>query len=154
MKIYQFKQSQIIPADLTTVWDFFSSPKNLNAITPPEMNFEILEISGGEKMYAGQMISYQVNPFPWVRVKWVTEIRDVEHKKYFTDKQKVGPFALWYHQHFFSEHDKGVLMTDEISYAIPFGIVGRLANWMLVEKRVRTIFNHRTERIKSLFPLK
>ena len=154
MKVYQFKQSQFIPADLTTVWDFFSSPKNLKAITPPEMNFEVLEITGGEKMYAGQMISYKVSPLPFVRVRWVTEIKNVEYKRYFTDEQKVGPFALWYHQHFFSELNNGVLMTVEISYAIPFGILGRIANRMVVEKQVGNIFNYRTERIKSHFPLK
>jgi ligand-binding SRPBCC domain-containing protein len=154
MKVYQFKQSQFIPADLNTVWDFFSTPRNLNAITPPEMNFEIIEITGGEKMHASQIISYKVSPFPLVRVTWVTEIKHVEPKKYFTDDQKVGPFALWYHQHFFSQVDNGVVMTDEISYAVPFGVLGRIANWMLVEKQIGIIFNYRTKRIKSLFSLK
>jgi ligand-binding SRPBCC domain-containing protein len=153
MKVYQFKQSQFIPADLNTVWDFFSSPKNLNAITPPEMNFEIVEITGGEKMYAGQMISYKVSPLPFVRLRWVTEIKHVEPKKHFTDDQKVGPFALWYHQHFFSQVGNGVVMRDEVTYAVPFGVLGRIANWMLVRKQLGNIFNYRTERIKSIFPL-
>lgn len=154
MKVYHFKQSQFIQANLDTVWDFFSSPTNLNAITPPEMNFEILEITGAEKMYAGQLISYKVNPFLLMRVRWATEIKHVEPKKYFTDDQKVGPFALWYHQHFFSELDNGVLMRDEISYAIPFGILGRVANWMFVENKIKSIFNYRTKKIESLFPVK
>jgi ligand-binding SRPBCC domain-containing protein len=154
MKVYQFKQSQFIPADLNTVWDFFSSPKNLYAITPPDMNFEIIEMNGGEKMHAGQLISYKVSPFPFVRMKWVTEIKNVEHKRFFTDDQKHGPFALWVHQHFFLEADNGVVMTDEISYAVPFGVLGRIANWMLVEKQITSIFKYRTERIKSLFPVK
>jgi ligand-binding SRPBCC domain-containing protein len=154
MKVYQFRQSQFIPSDLNTVWDFFSSPKNLGAITPAEMNFEILEASGGEKMHTGQLISYKVNPFPFVRVKWITEIKNVEHKKHFTDDQKAGPFALWRHQHFFSALDKGVLMADEISYAIPFGILGRIVNSMIVEKQLNYIFNYRSEQIKSIFPFK
>src|SRR5689334_14639772 len=142
MKVYHFKQSQFIRADLDTVWDFFSSPTNLNAITPPEMNLEILEITGSKKMHAGQLISYKVSPFPLVRVRWVTEIKHVEPKKNFTDDQKAGPFALWYHQHFFSELDNGVLMIDEVSYAIPFGILGRIVNWMFVENQVKSIFNY------------
>jgi len=154
MKVYQFKHSQFIPADLNTVWDFFSSPKNLNAITPPNMNFEIIEITNGEKMYDGQMISYKVTPLPFMRVTWVTEIMNVEPKKHFTDDQKKGPFAIWRHKHFFSEAGNGVVMTDEISYAVPFGVLGRIANWMVVAKQVDNIFNYRTERIKYLFPLK
>jgi ligand-binding SRPBCC domain-containing protein len=151
MKIYKFRQSQFIPADLNTVWDFFSSPKNLHAITPAEMNFEILQISG-QKMYTGQLISYKVSPFPYVRVRWISEIVNVENKKHFTDDQKVGPFALWRHQHFFSTLDKGVLMVDEISYAIPFGMLGRIVNSMFVEKQLNYIFKYRSKRIQTLFP--
>src|SRR3954468_21959629 len=136
MKVYHFKQTQFIPADLDTVWDFFSSPKNLNEITPSEMNFEILRVSGVEKMYPGQLISYKVSPFPFFRVHWMTEITSVEQKKYFIDEQKVGPFVIWHHQHFFSERDGGVDMTDEITYAIPFGILGRMAHTVMVKKQI------------------
>ena len=105
-------------------------------------------------MYPGQIIEYKVRPVLNIPIYWMTEITHVADKKYFIDEQKIGPFALWCHQHFFSEVDNGVVMTDEISYAVPFGILGRIANWMLVEKQVDNIFKYRTERIKSLFPLK
>lgn len=116
------------------------------------MNFETLNITGNDKMYSGQLISYKVSPLPFMRVTWITEIKNVEPKRYFIDEQKVGPFELWYHQHFFVEHGSGVQMTDEVSYAIPFGILGRLANAMVVENQLKTIFNFREEKIKSIFP--
>jgi ligand-binding SRPBCC domain-containing protein len=152
MKIYQFKQSQFVPADLDTVWDFFSSPRNLNKITPPEMNFEILEIIGGEKMYAGQLIFYKVSPFPFSRLHWVSKIKSVDHKKCFVDEQKIGPFALWSHQHFFFEQGRGISMVDEITYAIPFGIFGQVANAVMVRNQLNNIFKFRAEKIKSIFP--
>jgi ligand-binding SRPBCC domain-containing protein len=154
MKVYHVKHTQFIPADLATVWEFFSTPANLGKITPTRMNFVTLNITGGPKMYAGQLISYKVSPFPFMRVRWTTEIKNVSFQKYFADEQKLGPFVLWYHQHFFEEKAGGVEMTDEVSYAVPFGILGRLANIWLVENQVKEIFRFRKEAVEKLFPVK
>ncbi len=42
-------------------------------------------------------------------------------------------------------------MTDIVNYAIPLGIVGRLANDMFVEKRVNAIFDYRFKALEELF---
>jgi ligand-binding SRPBCC domain-containing protein len=151
MKVYSLKQKQFIKADLATVWEFFSTPANLGKITPAHMNFVTLQITGGNKMYAGQLISYKVSPFPFLRVRWTTEIKNVADQKYFTDEQKLGPFALWYHQHFFEEKDGGVEMTDEVTWAVPFGLLGRLANTLLVNQSVKDIFEFRRQAVEGIF---
>jgi ligand-binding SRPBCC domain-containing protein len=151
MKVYTLKQKQFIKADLVTVWEFFSTPANLGKITPAHMNFVTLGITGGDKMYAGQLISYKVSPFPFLRVRWTTEIKNVVDKKYFTDEQKLGPFALWYHQHFFEAKDGGVEMTDEVTWAVPFGLLGRLANTLLVNQSVQDIFEFRRQAVERIF---
>ena len=56
MKIYHLKRTQILPITQREAWDFFSSPKNLAVITPQEMNFKIVSMSGGDKMYAGRLL--------------------------------------------------------------------------------------------------
>jgi ligand-binding SRPBCC domain-containing protein len=150
-KVYNIKQTQFIKADMSTVWDFFSAPSNLAKITPASMKFMTLYITGGEKMYPGQLISYKVSPFPFLRLRWTTEIKNVSHQKYFTDEQKLGPFVLWYHQHFFKEKDGGVEMVDEVSYAIPFGWLGRLANRLSVAGKVKAIFEFRRQAVENIF---
>lgn len=152
MKIYHFHQKQFVNADIDRVWDFFSSPRNLNEITPPFMNFEILEVTGSEKMFNGQLIKYKVNPFPFYRVKWITEITDVQPKTFFADNQKKGPFSLWHHEHKFTEVNGGVEMEDHVSYAVPFGFIGRIANSVAVSKQVNGIFEYRRKRVDILFP--
>jgi ligand-binding SRPBCC domain-containing protein len=94
MKVYTQKYKQFIPADMETVWDFFSSPSNLSKITPIEMNFKIQHITGEPRMYAGQLISYKVSPFPFMRIRWTTEIKAVKDHRHFIDEQKFGPFAM------------------------------------------------------------
>jgi ligand-binding SRPBCC domain-containing protein len=151
MKIFSFKQTQFIPATVDTVWDFFATPDNLNHLTPPEVNFEKLLMTGGNNMYPGQLIAYKLSPFPFLRVRWTTEITQVVPKKYFIDDQRFGPFALWHHQHFFTEKNGGCEMIDEVSYAVPFGVLGRLVNALMVENQVKKIFQYRAGVVEKIF---
>ncbi len=116
------------------------------------MNFRILEISGGESMYAGQIIRYKVNIFPKIPVLWTTEITQVNHLHMFVDEQRVGPYRMWHHQHFFREVPEGVEATDEVHYALPLGFLGRMAHSMFVERQLNTIFDYRKDVLKRRFP--
>jgi ligand-binding SRPBCC domain-containing protein len=151
MKIYTINKKQFLPIRLEEAWDFFSSPRNLSKITPKHMNFKILHISGGDKMHSGQTIRYKVTVLPFITVQWVTEITNVQEPYSFVDDQRVGPFALWQHQHRFKEVHGGVEMTDEVQYAVPLGILGQLAHWIFVSREVNNIFNHRFTVLEKLF---
>ncbi|MBL7872942.1 MAG: SRPBCC family protein [Cyclobacteriaceae bacterium] len=151
MKIYNLQRKQVLPISLDDAWDFFSNPKNLSKITPGEMGFDIQYISGGNKTYPGQIITYKIKILGGVRVTWVTEITHVGDKNYFVDEQRFGPYALWHHQHHFSTTDAGVEMIDEVNYAIPFGLIGQLAHWLFVERQVNAIFDHRYNVLETYF---
>jgi ligand-binding SRPBCC domain-containing protein len=151
MKIYHLKRTQFLPIGLSEAWDFFSTPRNLSKITPEHMGFKIIYISGGDKTYAGQIIRYKVSILPMITVHWVTEITHVQKPLYFVDEQRFGPYALWHHQHSFKEVDNGVEMTDEVNYAIPLGMLGRLAHWIFVGGEVNRIFDHRYAVLEKYF---
>jgi ligand-binding SRPBCC domain-containing protein len=155
MKVYQLKRQQILPISLGDAWDFFSTPKNLEKITPDRMTFKVTRISGTEgEMYAGQLICYELNIIPRISTFWMTEITHIHEPYYFIDEQRFGPYALWNHQHHFREVPGGVEMTDELMYAIPFGWIGRLANWLYVGREVENIFDYRRAALERLFPKK
>ncbi len=151
MKIYHLKRTQVLPISLAEAWEFFSTPKNLSKITPAEMGFQILYISGGEKAYAGQIIRYKVSILPGIKVHWVTEITQVKEPLHFIDEQRFGPYALWHHQHHFKEVIGGVEMTDELNYAIPFGFLGRMVHWLFVGREVNRIFEYRYRVLEQYF---
>lgn len=148
--VYQFKQEQQLVSDIETAWSFFSSPANLSKITPDHMGFQILN---GEpaKMYPGQIIQYTVKPVFNIPMRWVTEITQVNKPHFFIDSQLHGPYKIWHHQHHFEENEKGVLMTDIVTYEPPLGILGRLANKLMIEKQVEQIFAYRREYIEKNF---
>ncbi|MEN9303748.1 MAG: hypothetical protein RL264_2177 [Bacteroidota bacterium] len=150
--MYQLKRQQFIPTDLETCWDFFSSPKNLKVITPPYMGFDVLtELP--EKMYEGLMIEYTVSPLLGLKMNWVTEIKTVKKGQFFVDEQRQGPYKMWHHEHHFEVVEGGILMTDIVSYILPFGVLGKLAHPLLVKNKLEEIFAFRFKKVEELFPV-
>lgn len=147
--IRTLERTQFLRADPTAVWAYFSTPQYLNALTPRDMHFEIL----GEPapMYQGQLIAYRIRVAPGVRLNWLTEIRHVREGRYFVDEQRRGPYALWYHEHSFEPKDGGVLMTDRVTYALPFGPLGDLVHALWVGRQLRWIFDYRREAVTKIF---
>ena len=109
-----------------------SSPDTSFKATPRP--FDITSKGLPEKMYPGMIISYKVSPLLNIKMNWVTEITQVKDKHFFIDEQRLGPYKMWHHQHFFERKDKCILMTDIVTYIPPFGILGDIANVFLIKK--------------------
>ncbi len=151
MSVHSFKTVQVIPISLEKAWDFFSSPANLQAITPPEMEFRIISTYQSTKMYAGQVIEYKVKPVLNIPLYWMTEITHVQDKIYFVDEQRFGPYTMWHHQHHFKEVEGGIEMTDIVHYKLPGWWVGDLLNSLFVKKQLSQIFSYRFKKVEELF---
>lgn len=148
--IYYLQREQNIPAAPQAVWEYFCDPKNLNVITPPDMNFEIIA-GGEEKMYAGQIIEYRVEFIRGVKSLWLTEIAHARELEYFVDEQRAGPYRFWYHEHRFAKIPGGVKMSDRVTYAAPFGIVGDAVTALWIRRKLKRIFDFRYQKIAEIF---
>lgn len=143
----------IVPRPLPETWAFFSRPENLEKLTPEEVKFEIKSSVSGVEMYEGMIIQYRISPFPGFSADWVTEITQIKHHEHFIDDQRVGPFALWHHQHFFRDLGDGrTEMKDILHYQAPFGPLGTIADRLFVHRQVAGIFTARETAIQRLFP--
>ena len=151
MKVYKLERKMIIPVSLEDAWEFFSSPYNLEKITPGYMKFKITSDLKSLFMRVGMRIEYTVCPVPYMRLKWITLISDVSAPYKFKDMQVKGPFKLWEHTHMFKETEAGVEMTDEVKYALPLGVLGALAHYIMVKKQLRIIFDYRRTVIEKIF---
>lgn len=150
-KVYSLKSTQQMPVEMDVAWDFFSSPKNLAAITPKNMAFTIISKHHGERLYAGQIIEYTIKPLLGISFYWMTEITHVEPNKFFADEQRFGPFSLWHHQHYFTAIAGGVEMTDIVHYKLPFWFLGDIAKMLFVGKQLQQLFDYRFKRIEEIF---
>lgn len=150
MKVYKKETVQYINASIEECWAFFSSPRNLQKITPDTMGFQITDFDG-KNMYEGQIIQYIISPLAGVKMKWTTEITVVKENQYFIDEQRFGPYALWHHKHFFEPTANGVKMTDIVHYALPLGFIGRIMNALVVKNKVKEIFDNRVVKVNEIF---
>lgn len=146
----QLHREQLIRADPRRVWEFFSTPRNLNELTPPSVRFEILG-NLPEKMQAGQLIAYRISPVAGIWLHWLTEIKHVREGLGFVDEQRAGPYKFWYHEHRFEPVPDGVLMTDQVSYDVGWGPAGWLAEKLWVGRQLDFIFDYRRQRTEEIF---
>ena len=151
MNTYTLHREQFLPVTLQEAWEFFSTPMNLEKITPGDMAFEVITNLEGQSIYKGMLIEYRVTPLFGIRMKWVTKIGDVVPLKKFVDTQLKGPYALWEHTHTFTEKDGGVLMHDDVRYGLPMGVFGTIAHTIVVKKKLENIFDYRAEVLRKFF---
>lgn len=135
---------------LAKCWRFFSDPRNLAKITPPELGFTV-KSDLPDAVYPGLMISYKVSPFLGIPISWLTEITRVREPGYFCDEQRVGPYAVWHHEHFFRALDGDrTEVRDLVHYVPPFGPLGAIINALAVRPQLRRIFDYR-EKVLARF---
>lgn len=150
MKVHVLKQEQRLPVSREEAWGFFSTPRNLDFITPEDAGFEVTYLSA-ERMYEGQIITYKAKVVPLVTMTWVTEIKSVDEGVSFIDEQRFGPYRLWHHRHTFEEIEGGVLMKDLVHYVMPLGWLGSLAHVLFVRRKLERIFDFRRKVLEERF---
>lgn len=150
MTVYRIHAVDYLPIAPEAAWAFFSDPRNLERITPPDMGFEITN-DVPDQMYAGLIITYRVRPLLRIPTTWVTEITHIEPGRYFVDEQRVGPYRMWHHQHHFRAHPGGVEVADLVHYQLPGGPAGALVNAAVVRGRLRGIFGFRSQALRDRF---
>ena len=112
MRVRNFDSQLWLPQPRDKVFAVFSDAANLDAITPPWLNFRTVT-PGPIEMHLGTMIDYnlRVHGFP---VRWRSEITAWEPPTRFVDEQRSGPYRLWIHEHIFTERDGGTLVGDRV----------------------------------------
>ncbi|UOE39307.1 SRPBCC family protein [Chryseobacterium oryzae] len=149
--IHQLYREQQLNCTIDEAWKFFSSANNLSKITPKEMNFIVRTKFSDDAIYEGMIIDYYVSPLLNIKMSWQTKIIEVNDRKSFTDFQEKGPYKLWNHHHEFIENENGVLMKDKVDYELPLGFLGEIAHILLVKKKLKHIFDYRTQVLDKMF---
>lgn len=148
--IKRIYQEQLLPITLEQAWDFFATPKNLNGVTPKELDFEIIS-ELPDRMYEGLIIQYKIKPMIGIPLNWCTEITHIKEGAYFVDEQRDGPYKMWHHEHHFKQTDHGVLMTDILHYDVGKWILGSIASALFVDRKVKEIFEFRFKTLETYF---
>jgi ligand-binding SRPBCC domain-containing protein len=149
MQTYCLEREQWLPKPIEEVFTFFSRPENLQVITPPWLDFRMVEAP--QNLVKGSLIRYRLR-WRWMPIRWTTEITEWNPPYRFEDREISGPYALWNHEHDFTAEKGGTTMRDRVTYALPFGFVGRLAHPLFVGRDLERIFDFRAATMRRLFP--
>jgi len=146
MREFTLQTELWLPRSRDEIFPFFAEARNLEALTPPWLNFEVLTPLP-ILMRAGTLIDYRIRVHG-IPIRWRTEIAEWQPPHRFVDVQLRGPYTLWHHTHTFEERDRGTVCIDHIRYR-PRG--GALINWLFVRRDVERIFRYREQRMNELF---
>ena len=167
---YRLQFADWVPVPMPRVFAFFSNPENLPRLMPPE-TFTLVDglkltappplpgqpaVSTGQVAGSGSIIDTTFRPLRWLwwRRKWTAAITEFEWNHHFADVQKNSPFKHWYHRHEFLAEGRngfdGTVVRDVIEYELGFGVLGAMANWLFVERRIKKIFAYRQKVLPEL----
>jgi ligand-binding SRPBCC domain-containing protein len=149
MHTYRLEREQWLPRPVDEVYRFFSRPENLQVLTPPWLDFRMVDAP--QALVAGSLIRYRLR-WRWMPIRWTTEISEWNPPLGFVDRAVRGPYALWNHEHCFAEHEGGTTMRDRVTYALPLGWAGRLAHAAAVKRDLEAVFDFRAQTMRRLFP--
>jgi ligand-binding SRPBCC domain-containing protein len=146
-RIHHLERRQRVELPLDQAFAFYGDAHNLERITPPWLGFHVTTPRPIE-MGVGTLIEYRLQ-LHRVPVRWRTRIEAWEPPRRFVDVQVRGPYSLWEHTHTFEEDGPdATIIGDRVRYSIPFGLLGELANRLLVRRDVEGIFDYRREAVE------
>ncbi len=149
MKTRRLRTELFVEQHLEDVFEFFADAHNLDRITPPWLEFEILTPKP-IAMARGTLIDYRLR-IRGVPIRWASEITVWEPPQRFVDEQRRGPYRRWSHEHSFESSNGGTVIIDQVDYAVPGWLLEPVFNGLFVRRDLDAIFKYRHQQIVQQF---
>jgi len=82
---------------------------------------------------SGETVTWRARHFGiWQTL--TSKITEFDQPNFFADELVKGAFKSFRHEHYFLERNNQTLMNDVFTFQSPFGILGRLFNWLVLER--------------------
>lgn len=80
---------------------------------------------------------------------FTSKVTDCESPSYFADVMLKGAFKSFKHEHFFSYENGVTILKDVMVYKSPLGILGKLVDFLFLEKYMTNFLVLRNKTIKD-----
>lgn len=136
-----------ILAPIQRVFDLSRSVDLHTASTAQTGERAIAGVTGG-LMELGQEVTWRARHFGiWQNL--TSRITAFEPPTYFRDSLVRGAFRRFDHDHFFSQQGDITVMRDVFDYESPFGVFGRMADRLFLERYLKQFLVTRNAVIKA-----
>lgn len=142
--VVHLHRESVVDAPIDETFTFFSDAANLERLTPPWLNFTI-RTPTPVTMREGAEIDYEI-VLHGLKIPWRSRIDVWEPGVRFVDRQVLGPYRWWHHEHRFEAIDGRTRVIDHVEF-IPR--VRVISGW-LAGRDVERIFTFRQQVLPGL----
>ena len=134
----------------TSVEEAFDLSRNIDFHQQSASHTKETAIAGVNTGYIGhgESVTWRGKHFG-LFLKHTSKIIDFERPSKFTDVMTEGHFTYFAHQHYFKNHNDGVIMSDILTYKTPYGILGKLFDKIALKSHLTTFLKRRNQALKS-----
>lgn len=137
----RFTKESVIKASAAKVFAFHESPDAFERLQPPWQESEVIQPPSSLEVGTRVILRAKFGPV-WQTI--VAEHVEYESGKMFADRMVEGPFPKWLHRHVVTPRgDSDCVLTDDIEYELPFGILGRVFGGWFATRNLERLFEFR-----------
>lgn len=96
----------------------------------------------------GETVTWRAKHFG-ITWKMTSIISELEAPRRFVDEQVKGPFKRFRHEHVFTAHESGTVMTDHIDFDAPLGPLGLIAERLVLGSYLPKLIKERNQYLRS-----
>jgi ligand-binding SRPBCC domain-containing protein len=100
-------------------------------------------------MNLNETVTWEARHFG-IRHYLTSRITAFDRPRIFVDEMQRGPFKSWHHTHLFESSPGGTLMIDDVDYASPFGLLGRIVDAAFLKSYMTRLLLTRNNYIKKV----
>ncbi len=97
----------------------------------------------------GESVTWEATHF-FVRQQLTVRIEQFDRPHHFRDSMVAGAFARFDHDHHFAADGTQTVMTDRFDFTSPWGILGNVADWLVITRHMRHLLKTRNLLIKTV----
>jgi ligand-binding SRPBCC domain-containing protein len=97
----------------------------------------------------GEEVTWRARHFGIVQ-HFTSRITAFDRPRHFRDAMQRGTFRSFVHDHYFETRGTSTVMTDLVEFSAPLGILGRIAEKLVLRRYMRGLLERRAGAIKRI----
>ena len=137
----------VIKADLKTCFDL---ARNID-IHQKSLQYSNKKAIGGKVaglIELDEWVCFEAKHLGFVQ-HLTSKITEFDAPNYFVDEMILGAFKSFRHEHHFHEMKNETIMVDVFNFESPYGVLGKFANWLFLEKYIANLLATRNRFLKQ-----
>ena len=131
-----------MPLPASELFDWHTRAGAFERLSPPWVNMEIAERTGGIENGAKVVLLIKQGP---VEIKWVLAHKDFEQGHQFKDYQISGPFSSWEQTHACEPVDSSTsLLNDVVHFELPLSVVSHTLGAPMIKHEAKQTISLQT----------